>query len=169
MEKEDRSTHITGHVTNSPLFTGNFQAQVNTNYSGPTEVNVAESITINKEYLERMSKVYADSLEQLTSKINEELKQEKVSPDKVAPLQQSANDLARELGDIKQPEKVPFEKKNSIGRKLVRFGKAIARASPTIARIVIGMTPLAPISGLVGEAFEKIVEDALEEEQNRNE
>jgi hypothetical protein len=166
MEKEgDRSVHITGPVTNSPLSSGNFQGPVTYNYSGTTEVNVADSITINKEYLQRMPQEYSASLEQLTNKINEELKKEKVPPEKVAPLQESANELARELSDVKQHEKVPFEKKNTIGSKLVKFGKAIATASPTIARIVVGMTPLAPVSGLVGEAFDKIVEDAMKDEK----
>src|SRR5215210_405257 len=165
--KDDRSVHINGPVTSSPLYTGEFKESVTTTYSGPTTVNVADSITINKEYLQRMPQEYASSLEQLTNKINEELKKENVPPEKVAPLQESANDLAKELTDVKQPQTVPFEKKNSIGSKLVKFGKAIARASPTIARIVVGMTPLAPISGLVGEAFDKIVEHALEEEEQQ--
>jgi len=164
MEKDDRSVHINGPVTNSPLSSGEFHGPVTYNYSGSTEVNVADSITINKEYLQSMPREYAASLEQLTKKINEQIKQEKLPPEKVAPLQESANDLAKELSDVKQPEAVPFEKKNSIGSKLVKFGKAIARASPTIARTVVGMTPLAPISGLVGEAFEKIVKNTLEEE-----
>jgi hypothetical protein len=165
MEKEgDSSTHITGPVTNSPISSGNFQGPVTYDYSGPTEVNVADSITINKEYLQRMPQEYAASLQQVTEKINEELKKEKAPPEKVAPLQESANDLAKELSDVKQPETVPYEKKNTIGSKLIKFGKAIARASPTIARIVIGMTPLAPISGLVGQAFDKIVKESMKEE-----
>jgi hypothetical protein len=167
MRGEDRSVHINGPVTNSPLSSGNFQGPVSFNYSGTTEVNVADSITINKEYLQKMPQEYATSLEQLTQKINEEIKKEQLPPEKVAPLQESANELAKELSDVKQPPAVPFEKKNTIGSKLVRFGKAIARASPTIGRIVIGMTPLAPISGLVGEAFDKIVEHSLAEEQQQ--
>ena len=55
MEKEgDRSTHITGPVTNSPISSGNFQGPVTYNYSGTTEVNVADSITIKIEYLQSM-------------------------------------------------------------------------------------------------------------------
>jgi hypothetical protein len=165
MEKDgDRSVNITGAVTNSPISSGEFHGPVTYNYSGTTEVNVADSITINKEYIQRMPQEYAASFEQLTQKINEELKKEKLPPEKVVPLQESANDLAKELSDVKQPQAVSFEKKNSIASKFIKFGKAIARASPTIARIVIGMTPLAPISGLVGEAFDKIIEHSLEEE-----
>jgi hypothetical protein len=169
MEKDDRSVHINGPVTNSPLSSGEFHGSVNINYSGTTEVNVADSITVNKEYLQSMPPEYAVSLEHLMNRINEELKKEKIPPDKVAPLQESANELAKELSDVKQPqpEKVPFDKRNTIGSKLVKFGKAVATASPTLARIVVGMTPLAPISGLVGEAFDKIVEHALEEEQQQ--
>jgi hypothetical protein len=165
MEKDDRSVHVSGPITNSPISSGNFQGPVTYNYSGSTEVNVADSITVNKEYLQRMPQEYATSVEQLTQKINEEIKKENLPPEKVVPLQQSANDLAKELSDVKDPESIPFEKKNTIGSKLVKFGKAIARASPTIAEAVIGMTPLSPISGLVGEAFEKVVEHALEEEK----
>src|SRR5215210_3048189 len=100
MENEDdRGFHISGPVTNSPLSTGEFHGPVTYNYSGSTEVNVADSITINKQYLERMPQEYAASLEQLTEKINEELKKEKVPPEKVAPLQESANELAKELTD----------------------------------------------------------------------
>jgi hypothetical protein len=165
MEKDDRSVHITGPVTSSPISSGEFHGPVTYTYSGTTEVNVADSITINKEYLQKMPSEYAASLEQLTDRINEDIKKEKLPPEKVAPLQESANDLAKELSDVKQPQTVPFEKKNSIGSKLVKFGKEVAKASPTIARAVIGMTPLAPVSGLVGEAFEKIVEHALADEQ----
>lgn len=170
MEKEDRSVHISGPVTNTPISSGEFHGNVTYNYSGTTEVNVADSITINKEYLQKMPQEYATSLEQLTNKINEQLKKEKVAPEKVVPLQESVNDLAKELTDVKQaqqPQTVSFEKKNTIGTKLVKFGKAIARASPTIASTVVGMTPLAPISGLVGEAFDKIIEHALEEEHQK--
>jgi hypothetical protein len=161
---DDRSVHINGPVTNSPLSTGEFHGPVTYSYSGTTEVNVADSITINKEYIQRMPQEYAASFEQLTEKINEELKKEKVPPEKVDPLQESANDLAKELSDVKKPESVPFEKKHNITEKFIKFGKAIARASPTIARIVIGMTPLAPIGELVGRGFDKIVEESMKQE-----
>jgi hypothetical protein len=125
-----------------------------------------DSITINKAYLERMPAEYARSLETLTSKINEELEKQKLPHDKLLLLQESANDLAKELTDIRpqQMEKIPFEKRNAIGSKLIKLGRAMARTSPTTARTVIGMTPLSPISALVGEGFDKIVEHALEEE-----
>jgi hypothetical protein len=166
MEKEDRNVNISeGTLTNSPISSGNYYGSVTYNYSGTTEVNVADSITINKGYLQAMRPDYAESLEQLTGKINEELRKEKVPLEKVVPLQQSANDLAKELTDVKQLQAVPFEKKHSITDKFIKFGKALARASPTIARTVIGMTSLAPISGLVREAFEKIVEDTLKDQK----
>src|SRR4051812_22873670 len=114
MEKDDRSVHFIGPLTNSPISSGEFHGPVTYTYSGTTEVNVAHSITINKEYIQRMPQEYAASFEQLSEKINEELKKENLLPERVAPLQESANDLAKELSDIKQPKSVLFEKKNTI-------------------------------------------------------
>ena len=47
--------------------------------------------------------------------------------------------------------------------KLSNLAKAVVKACPKFAQTILSMTPLAPISGLVGTAFDKLVSAYLKE------
>ena len=110
-----------------------------------------------------MPKEYAQSLQEVITNINKELEKGKIPSENVAPLQDSANELAKEMVSIKPEKGISFEKKNSISSKLIVFAKALVRASPKIAETVISLTPLAPFSRAVGTTFEEIVKSNLKE------
>lgn len=54
-----------------------------------------------------------------------------------------------------------WKRQRSIRDRIIAIGESLARMSPKIAQAVVGVTPLAPFSNLIGEAVEKIVQAAL--------
>lgn len=168
-EGENRSIYIHGSNVDSPNLSGNFSGSVNLSYSSNNNTIVSTSsnnnITIDKDYLDKIHPDYSASLQQLIDTLNKRIEEEKLPQQKVTPLKETANDVAKELVDVKPGAPVRFEKRNELNSKLARFAKAIAKSSPMIARTVIGMTPLSPLAEVIGEGFEKVVQEYLEEPQ----
>jgi hypothetical protein len=162
---QDKSVHIGGGVTGGVIVTGTVEGSTVT-ASGTSYTTTTQTITIDKMYLEKMPKEYADSLQEFTNDINKDLEKTKVPTKDMEQLQASANEVAKEVVDVKPGEDVPFEKKNSLGAKLIGFAKSLVKAAPDIAEKVASMTPLAPFSKLIGEGFERLVASALKEKNN---
>jgi hypothetical protein len=164
--KEDRSIHIGGSVSDSVINPGEIK---NANiYIAKRDVNVSttRTISIDKIYLEKMPKEYSESLKKFTDDLNQDLEKADVQPKDVEQLQASATEVAKETVDIKPREDVSFEKKNKIGNTLIGLARSLVKASPSIAEKVASMTPLAPFSKLIGESFGKIVNSLLKEKKS---
>jgi tetratricopeptide (TPR) repeat protein len=56
MENEDRSVHLTGPVTNSPISSGEFHGPVNYDYSGSTTININISSSESQSVLRQVKK-----------------------------------------------------------------------------------------------------------------
>jgi len=160
---DDRHLEITGPVTNSPIMSGNFSGPVTQTYSGTTTVSTG-SITVNKQYLEKMLPEFRESFDKLIDTINNELKQDgSITSDKLSDLQSSTNQLAKEVSEVNPNEKLTPSKGYGLMGALKNFGRAVVKASPKIAQAVIAMTPLAPLSSIVGESLEQVVKEAMKE------
>jgi hypothetical protein len=146
MGNDDRKIDIGGSVKNSVIVQGN--------------VNNS-TISINKNYLEKMPVEYAESLKEFSDFLNKQIEQKEISPETAAPVKQSIDELAKVTAEANLREGVNENKKRSIRDRLVSVGEALARMSPKIAQAVVGSTLLAQFSNLIGEAVGNIVQAAL--------
>ena len=148
----------------------------NINFSGPTNIGHQQvgdvytnnydpvsnmTITIDNRYIQQMPKEYRESLLQFIEKVNTEINKENIPPDKGAPFQTSINGLA-EITTKMRDGNVPTGTKETVRERLKEVAKSLVRMSPNIARVALGFTPLAPFSNLAGDAFEKMVQVALQ-------
>lgn len=166
-EKQDRSVHINGPVINTPINTGKME-NVTMNITASDVKITIPLVSIDKIYLEKMPKEYAESLQAFTADLNQELQKTDVPAKTIQELQSSANEVAKETADIKLDANASVLKKISIRAKLTKLARVILKASPKYATRLVSMTPLAPFSGLIGEAFENIVATAIKEEPANN-
>jgi hypothetical protein len=120
-------------------------------------INISGTITINEKDLEKVPAEYAQSLKQFESTINEELKKNKIEKEKIEPVQESLNELAKEMKEIPPAEELPPHKKNKIGAKLANIAEGLLKILPKTAETIAAFTPLAPFSKLIGEGVEAMV------------
>ncbi len=154
----------TGDITNSDIDAGHKESRI-------ISTNIINEISISNEYLDKMPPMYAESLKKFSNIINNQLQTEQhISPETILSLQESVNDVAKEMVDVKQGEQqqqqIKFEKKSRIRTKLEAMAVRLVRMSPKIAKTVVGLTPLAPFKDLVREAFEGMVKAILDEQSS---
>lgn len=123
-------------------------------------ITMTATITIDNKYAENMPKEYAESLKQFAALLNNEFEKNQVPPAIGAPIQTRVNELSEEATKLNQGT-VDEAKKKGITEKLKALAVTLAKASPPIAKTIIGFTPLAPFSELIGDAFESMVQGAL--------
>jgi hypothetical protein len=162
---QDRSVHIGRDANVAVINPGEIKNSTVT--ASGTGYTTTQTITIDKMYLEKMPKEYAESLQAFTADLNKHLNEADIPAKTVERLQSSANEVAKETADIKPETGVSPLKKISIGAKLANLAKTVVKASPKYAETIVAMTPLAPFSKLVGEAFEKLVDEVLKEEKRK--
>ena len=157
-EKVDRSVKARD-IAGSFVSTGKIEKSNIIVASPGSSVSLVRTITIDKAFLDKMPQEYAKSLQEFSDTVNQELEKEDVPQDKIVELQNSANEVAKEMADVKPDEEIGISKKIGIGGKLVGLAKSLVKASPKIAETIASMTPLAPFSKIIGGAFEKLVAD----------
>lgn len=118
---------------------------------------VTGTININIRQLEKMPNEYAKSLQVFSENVNEQLKKHNIPPERVAPVQESINELAKEIEDVKPEVKVGIDKKISIEAKLKTVTARLLKLLPKSAETIATFTPLAPFSKLIGQSVEEIV------------
>jgi hypothetical protein len=151
---------------NQPTIGHQHIGDVNTTEYRP-KVTMTATITIDNRYVKDIPKPYADSLQEFAALLNREFKKQEVPPAVGAPIQTKVNELSEEAMKLKGEgiegggRSIDENKKKGIHGKLKALATALAKASPSIARTIIGFTPLAPFSELIGDTFEEMVQSAL--------
>ena len=156
MEKEgDRSVHINGPVTNSPLSTG-------------------ENFKINNWYTKRMSDNATKSFNAFQEKVRKGISPWKTlpAPYRIA-FQQHIEDLADIVGDIEGrigttitnvgDNTLREEDMNYIGDLLARTTKRVLNVTNDKNKAIDILSPLAPFSGLFHKTVQEMVSEVLEE------
>jgi hypothetical protein len=101
------------------------------------------------------------SLKDFVDKVSMEAQQEENIPaEEAKTFQTKVNELARTTKDLNNG--VNQEKKRTIRDRLKSVAVSLVKMSPKIARTIIGFTPLAPFSNLIGESFDNMVKAALD-------
>jgi hypothetical protein len=100
------------------------------------------TIQLNDEYLQKMDKHYSDSLRQFLVQLNKQLQAEKIPHQKVAPIQEELNSVAKELEGVKPDDELPSSKEYSIGGKFSAALEGLIDISPQIAETVTSCIPI---------------------------
>ena len=115
---------------------------------------IGKNISINEQQLASMPKEYADSLKAFM----EQIKNYNIPPEQVKPIQDSLNDVTKEVEGIKSEEKVSTVKQKNINSKFSIFAEKVLNVLPKTVETVSAFTPLAPFSKLIGERVQQLVE-----------
>src|SRR5215469_11076369 len=97
MGNGDRKVEIGGSVSGSSILQGDITGSnviTGGTVTGST-ISAGGTISINKNYLDRMPEEYAESLKQFSDFLNEQIQQEKISPENAVPIKQSVDRLAK--------------------------------------------------------------------------
>jgi len=115
-------------------------------------------ININQQQRVKIPDEYAKSLQAFSEAVNDQLKKHNVSKEEAAPVQESINELAKEV-DVKPEEKIDIEKKEDIKDKIKKIEIRLRKILPEGAETVATFTPLAPFSKIIGKGVEEIVKE----------
>lgn len=118
---------------------------------------VSGTINLNFQEYNKIADEYAKSLEAFSQEVNVQLKKHNISQEKTAPVQESINELVKEVEGIKPEEKIDIEKKENIKSKITKVAIRLLKILPEGAETVATFTPLAPFSKIIGKGVEEVV------------
>ena len=103
---------------------------------------------------------YAESLKQFSENINKQLKGLSVSEEKVKSINESINELAEEVKDIKPGKEgeIDYVKQTNVEAKTASVIQKVLDVLPQAAETAATFTPLAPFSKLIGKGVQSIVD-----------
>jgi hypothetical protein len=116
---------------------------------------IGKNININKQQLENMSEVYAESLKTFI----ELIKKYNIPSEQVEPIQNSLNDFVKEVQEFKPEEKASAEKKMIVYSKFLKLAVKILNVLPKTSQTITCFTPLEPFSMIIGKSVEHLVEE----------
>ena len=119
--------------------------------------NISGTVSINNQILDRLPEEYSNAFKEFTEKINEKIKRNYIIPEKVEPIQESINELAKETEAISPNEVPSILKQQTWKEKFFRVLKNVLPVLPKTAETIAAFTPLAPFSRIIGESVEKLV------------
>jgi 2,3-bisphosphoglycerate-independent phosphoglycerate mutase len=131
--------------------------------AGQIAVGKNAKIIIDQRQLTKSPNEYMKSLQAFSEAINAQLKEHNISQEKAAPVQESINELVKEVGSIKPEEKINIERKEEIKARITKIAIRLLNILPEGAEVLTAFTPLAPFSKIIGKRIEEIV-DAIKEE-----
>ena len=117
---------------------------------------VSGTINLNFKEHNKMPDEYSKSLEAFSQEVNAQLKKHNISQEKTVPIQESINELVKEVEGIKPEEKIDIEQKENIKGKITKVIIRLLKILPDGAETVATFTPLAPFSKIIGKGIEEI-------------
>ena len=120
-------------------------------------ITVSGGITINANQLAKLPGEYATSLKEFSEAVNEQLKLNKVPEEKIAPVRQEVEALAKEVEAVKPDAPATFTQKSSITSRLANVTKGLLKILPDTAETLAAFSPLAPFSKLIGAGVNEII------------
>lgn len=120
-------------------------------------ITISGGITLNAQQLAKLPNEYAASLKSFSEAVNEQLKAHNVPQEKIAPVQQEVEALAKEVEAVKPGEAVRFTQKSSITSRVANIAKGLLKILPNTAETIASFTPLAPFGKLIGTGVSEII------------
>ena len=118
-----------------------------------SENAIGKNISINKQQLNSMHKEYSDSLKAFM----EQITKYKIPRENIKPVEDSINDLTKEIEGIRPEEKTSIVRQKVLNSKFSVFVDKALKALPKTTEVLSSFTPLAPFSKLIGEQVESLV------------
>jgi hypothetical protein len=130
------------------------------------------TININEQWLTQIqNNDYAESLKQFSDTINDQLKGRQIPEEKVKSINESINELAKEVQDIKPGKEgeqvLDYVKQTNVEAKTASVIQKVLDVLPQAAETTATFTPLAPFSKLIGKGVQGIV-DAIKNRKKMN-
>jgi len=122
------------------------------------------NLSVNAQQLEKVSDKYAESLQEFSMAVNEQIKAHNISREQIAPTQEGLENLTKEVSGLKEGE-VLIAKKKKMNAIISDIATNLIRVLPKTAETIATFTPLAPFSKLIGESVEGIVKAVQSESQ----
>jgi len=131
---------------------------------GSGTINVSE-----RRLMEIQNNEYAQSLKQFSEIINNQLKGLQVPEERVKSINESIDELAKEVKDIKpgKEQEIDYVKQTNVEAKTASLIQKVLDVLPQAAENVATFTPLAPFSKLIGKGVQGIV-DAIRNRKKRD-
>lgn len=129
------------------------------NVIGKNIVIGSGTINVSKQELAKVDSEYADALKQFSESLNQQLKGKQIPEDKVKDINNSLNELAKEVKDVKPGQEIDYEKQKTIEAKTGGIIQRILNVLPQVAETAATFTPLASFSKLIGKGVEQIVDE----------
>ncbi len=122
---------------------------------GSGTINVSE-----QRLTEIHNNEYAESLKQFSETVTNQLKGLQVSEEKIKSINETIDQLAKEVKDIKpgKAQEIDYVKKTNIEAKTANVIQKVLDVLPEAAETAATFTPLAPFSKLIGVGVQGIVE-----------
>jgi SMC interacting uncharacterized protein involved in chromosome segregation len=108
-------------------------------------------------------------LKKFSYEINNQLKGLQISEEQVKSINESIDELAKEVKDIKpgKEEEIDYVKQTNVEAKTASVIQKVLDVLPEAAQTAATFTPLAPFSKLIGKGVQAIV-DAIKNRKKRN-
>jgi hypothetical protein len=141
----------------------------NNNIFGKTVVVGDGTINVSEQrFAQIQDNEYVENLKKFSENINNQLKGLQVSEEQVKSINESINELAKEVKDIKPgKEEVDYVKQTNVEAKTANVIQKVLDVLPQVAETATTFTPLAPFSKLIGKGVQGIV-DAIRNRKKRN-
>ena len=124
---------------------------------GSGTINVAES------QLQKIPNEYAKALKDFSESINQQLKGRQIPEDDVKSINNTMNELAKEVQDVKpgkeeEQEEIDYIKQTQVESKTASLIQKVLTVLPEGAETAATFTPLAPFSKIIGKGIQHIVD-----------
>jgi hypothetical protein len=121
------------------------------------------TINPNENQLQQIPDEYSQALKEFSEKINEQFKGQQIPEQEVKSINNSMNELAEEVKDIKQKpqeeKEIDYVKQVQIETKTASLIQKVLKILPQAAETASGtFVPLAPFSKLIGKGTQYLVD-----------
>src|SRR5688572_27505533 len=123
------------------------------NVIGKNVVVGSGTINASETQLQRIPSEYANALKEFSENINQQLKGRQIPEEEVKSINNSMNELAKEVEDIKpaKEEEIDYLKQTQVESKTASLIQRVLTVLPEAAETAATFTPLAPFSKLIGK------------------
>lgn len=129
------------------------------NIVGKNIVVGSGTINVNEQQLTKIPNEYAQSLRDFSEALSSQLKNRQIPEEQVKSINQSLNELAKVIEDIKPgtEREIDYEKQKIIEAKTGGLIQRVLNVLPQAAETASTFTPLAPLSKLIGRGVQEVV------------
>lgn len=137
------------------------------NIAGKYIVVGSGTISVSEQQLARIqNNEYMQALKDFSENINKQLKDRQIPEEQIKSINQSMNELAKEVEDVKQEQKIDYVKQTKVEAKSASLIQKILNVLPQAAETAALFTPLAPFSKLIGKGTQEMV-NAIQRSSNK--